>query len=263
MHVSRHRYLAFIPTKGPTGRERDVDLLPFPPDAVTGCAEEVGAARALGPSDPALEAAGDALASSAKELGVLVSENVRYYADKEFKDDSWAKGKDLHPRLVAAWARFASAETKLRDEVARATKAFGERLAQRPARRPIANTLASATTLFVASLPNAADDDVDATAYEAALAAFDKSFTELSQQSELLSGAFFQSARELHGAAKELSRCFRDAPRHARSPSGRIDLDKAHVCAATEPPKKLLDAAEALVTRFDGLAKALREESTP
>ncbi len=37
-----------------------------------------------------------------------------YYEQENYKDDKMAKGKALHPRLVAAWTAFASADQKLR-----------------------------------------------------------------------------------------------------------------------------------------------------
>ena len=40
-----------------------------------------------------------------------------YYSQQDYKDDRMAKGRALHPRLVAAWDAFASADKKLRGGV--------------------------------------------------------------------------------------------------------------------------------------------------
>jgi len=47
-------------------------------------------------------------------LEPLLKEADDYYEQENYKDDKMAKGKALHPRLVAAWDAFASADGKLR-----------------------------------------------------------------------------------------------------------------------------------------------------
>jgi hypothetical protein len=51
------------------------------------------------------------------KLEPLLKETDDYYSQENYKDDKMAKGKALHPRLVAAWDAFASADQKLRGEV--------------------------------------------------------------------------------------------------------------------------------------------------
>ena len=43
-----------------------------------------------------------------------MKEADEYYERENYKDDKMAKGKEMHPRLVAAWDAFASADKKLR-----------------------------------------------------------------------------------------------------------------------------------------------------
>jgi hypothetical protein len=51
------------------------------------------------------------------KLEPLLKEADDYYTQQNYKDDKMAKGKALHPRLVAAWDRFASADKTLRSGV--------------------------------------------------------------------------------------------------------------------------------------------------
>ena len=51
------------------------------------------------------------------KLEPLLREADDYYSQQDYKDDRMAKGKALHPRLVAAWDAFASADQKLRSGV--------------------------------------------------------------------------------------------------------------------------------------------------
>ena len=51
------------------------------------------------------------------KLEPLLKEADDYYSQENYKDDRMAKGKALHPRLVAAWDAFASADQALRNGV--------------------------------------------------------------------------------------------------------------------------------------------------
>ncbi len=64
-------------------------------------------------------------------LEPLLKEADDYYTQEDYKDDKMAKGKALHPKLVAAWDAFAAADQKLRAEVdAIADKHAVEKLAE-------------------------------------------------------------------------------------------------------------------------------------
>jgi hypothetical protein len=51
------------------------------------------------------------------KLEPLLKEADDYYTQENYKDDRMAKGKALHPRLVAAWDAFAAADDALRNNV--------------------------------------------------------------------------------------------------------------------------------------------------
>ena len=81
------------------------------------CRKNVEKANALEPRDAALEAAASAYADAVSKLEPLLKEADDYYKQENYKDDKMAKGRALHPRLVAAWDAFASADKALRGDV--------------------------------------------------------------------------------------------------------------------------------------------------
>jgi hypothetical protein len=113
---SRKRYFSWAGKKGPTGRERII-YGTYTIYDTSGCRENVEKANALEPRDAALEAAATAYADAVSKLEPLLKEADDYYEQENYKDDKMAKGKALHPRLVAAWNAFAAADRALRDGV--------------------------------------------------------------------------------------------------------------------------------------------------
>jgi hypothetical protein len=114
---SRRRYFSWVRDKnGPTGKERIIYGLYTIYDT-TDCKKDVEKANALEPRDTAIEAAASAYAEAVGKLEPLLKEADDYYSQENYKDDRMAKGKALHPRLVAAWDAFAKADQALRGGV--------------------------------------------------------------------------------------------------------------------------------------------------
>jgi hypothetical protein len=113
---SRSRYFSWVGKNGPTGKERII-YGTYTIYDTSGCRENVEKANALEPRDAALEAAATAYADAVSKLEPLLKEADDYYEQENYKDDKMAKGKALHPRLVAAWDAFADADRKLRGGV--------------------------------------------------------------------------------------------------------------------------------------------------
>jgi len=113
---SRSRYFSWAAKSGPTGRERIIYGLYTIYDT-SDCKKNVEKANAIEPHDAAIEAAGSAYAEAAGALEALLKEADDYYTQQNYKDDKMAKGKALHPRLVAAWDTFERADKALRGEV--------------------------------------------------------------------------------------------------------------------------------------------------
>ena len=113
---SRARYFSWAAKSGPTGRERIIYGLYTIYDT-SDCAKNVDKANTLEPHDADLEAAATAYAKAAAKLETLLKEADDYYEQQDYKDDRMAKGKALHPLLVAAWDAFAAADKNLRGGV--------------------------------------------------------------------------------------------------------------------------------------------------
>jgi len=113
---SRKRYFSWAARSGPTGRERII-YGTYTIYDTSDCVKNVEKANAMEPHDAALEAAASAYADAASKLEPLLKEADDYYSAEDYKDDRMAKGRALHPRLVAAWDAFATADQKLRDAV--------------------------------------------------------------------------------------------------------------------------------------------------
>ena len=111
---SRQRYFSWVSKNGPTGKERIIYGLYTIYDT-SDCRKNVEKANALEPRDAALEAAAVRLCGRrVSKLEPLLQEADDYYKQENYKDDKMAKGRALHPRLIAAWDAFASADKALR-----------------------------------------------------------------------------------------------------------------------------------------------------
>ncbi len=115
-YQSRSRYFSWVGKKGPTGHERIIYGTYTIYDTAD-CSKKVSQANFLEPHDAALEAAASAYVEAVSALAPLLKEADDYYSAEDYKDDRMAKGKALHPRLVAAWDAFAKADKALRGEV--------------------------------------------------------------------------------------------------------------------------------------------------
>ena len=126
---SRSRYFSWVGKNGPTGKERII-YGTYTIYDTSDCTKDVEKANALEPRDAALEAAASAYAEAVSKLEPLLKETDDYYSQEDYKDDKMARGRALHPRLVAAWDAFASADKNLRGGVeAINDKRAAERLA--------------------------------------------------------------------------------------------------------------------------------------
>ena len=112
-HLSRHRYFSWVSKNGPTGKERII-YGTYTIYDTSDCRKKVEKANALAPHEPEFEALASAYVEAVAALEPLLKEADDYYSQENYKDDRMAKGKALHPRLIAAWDTFAKADKKLR-----------------------------------------------------------------------------------------------------------------------------------------------------
>ncbi len=113
---SRKRYFSWVGRQGPTGKERII-YGTYTIYDTSDCRKAVEKANALAPRDAELEATASAYVEAVAKLEPLLKEADDYYTQQDYKDDRMAKGRALHPRLVAAWDAFASADKSLRGSV--------------------------------------------------------------------------------------------------------------------------------------------------
>lgn len=113
---SRRRYFEWVGKNGPTGKERII-YGTYTIYDTSACRKAVEKANTLEPRDASLEAAASAYADAVGKLEPLLKEADDYYEQENYKDDGMAKGKAMHPRLIAAWDAFAAADTALRNGV--------------------------------------------------------------------------------------------------------------------------------------------------
>jgi Protein of unknown function (DUF3829) len=117
-HSSRSRYLSWAAEAGPTGKE-SVIYGTYTISDPHACAAKLEAANAAEPHEADLEAAGAAYAKALITLAPLLKAADDYYTQENYKDDKMAKGKEMHPKLMAAWSDFSTADAKLHDAVSR------------------------------------------------------------------------------------------------------------------------------------------------
>ncbi len=256
IHQSRSRYFTYIPRTGPTGREANADLYRLPVGATANCSAGITRSKIMPPANPKLEEAGSEFALAATEIDRLMTEMDTYYELRLFKDDKWAKGKAMHPRLIAAWGRFSTADKNLHDTLDGITKPLAQRVLARIEREDgkkfrygRKKVLITARELVEASDPIGEDDDIDGALYMAAYTEFEKALDELTgygqlHKSELAAASnpsfpmsesnytqFVKEAGDFKRAAKEFWRCLQDAPAKAKTPSGKVDMDKLGNCS--------------------------------
>lgn len=255
IHQSRHRYLTYIPRSGPTGREQVADLYRLPAGAASNCSAGMERSKTIPPSEPKLEAAGSEFSLAALEIDRLTSEMDSYYELKSFREDKWAKGKLMHPRLMGAWDRFSKADRELHDTLDGITKPLAQRVLARIEREDgkrfrygRKKVLITARELVESSDPIGDDDDIDPARYSSAYTEFEKSLEELvtygsAHKAELANATnpsfpmsesnytqFVKEAGDFKKAAKNFWRCLQDAPAKAKTPSGKVDMDKMGNC---------------------------------
>lgn len=246
-YESRARYFSWAPKSGPTGRERII-YGTYTIYDTSDCRKNVEKANGLEPHDAALETAATAYADAVSKLAPLLKEADDYYTQENYKDDKMAKGKALHPRLVAAWDEFEAADKGLRANVeAINDKRALEKLAQieqsegRKARYHVEALMIQAKRVLRAE--NADKPDLAAitaalTDYEAIVNATD-SYS--SGGGEKIGGMFISNAKSYLTTAKQLMRRIRDKVPYSSGDRMMLGQQGAGWMVEGSPPRLLRD----------------------
>jgi hypothetical protein len=185
------------------------------------CAKGVSEAAAATPKNAPLEEASAGYVKSVQALEPLLKEADDYYEQENYKDDKFAKGKDMHGKLLAAWDDFRAADAKLRevvqgigDERQTAELARVEKEEGRSARFHMMNTFLSAKALVRAE--TAVDmDKMDLAKVTVLLSSYETAFKDLEafaagQQGGKIDSFYINSAKDVLVSAKGLMRRVRD-----------------------------------------------------
>jgi len=244
-YESRARYFSWAAKTGPTGKERII-YGTYTIYDTSDCRKAVEKANALEPRDAALEAAASAYVEAVSKLEPLLKEADDYYKQEDYKDDKMAKGRALHPRLVAAWDAFASADKALRSGVeAINEKRAAERLAAieaaegRKARYHVEALMMNAKRVLRAQ--EAAKPDVAAIA--AALADYEASVKALEAlpAGEAKIGSFFiGNAKSYLTTAKQLMRRIRDKVPYSKGDAMMLNAGGGWMVEGS-PPRLMRD----------------------
>jgi hypothetical protein len=216
-YSSRSRYFSWAAKSGPTGKERII-YGTYTIYDTSDCRKNVDKANGLEPRDAALEAAASAYAEAVSKLEPLLKEADDYYSQENYKDDKMAKGKALHPRLVAAWDAFASADKTLRAgvETVNDKRALEKLAAIEQSEGKTARYQVEALMIQAKRVLRAADKEKpDAAEMASAIAAYEdivkaaEPFTGSGTEAKI-GGMFVSNAKSFLTTAKQLMRRIRD-----------------------------------------------------
>jgi hypothetical protein len=252
---SRRRYFSWVGKNGPTGKERII-YGTYTIYDTTDCRKNVEKANALEPRDAELEAAASAYTDAVSKLEPLLKEADDYYSQEDYKDDKMAKGKALHPRLVAAWDAFARADKALRGGVeAINDKRATERLAAieqnegKKARYHVEALMIQAKRVL--RMQDATNPDIVAITqalneYEATV----KAIEQLSAKGEARIDSFFTSnAKSFLTSGKQLMRRIRDKVPYSQG--DRMMLNAGSGWMVEGSPQRLMRDYNQLVDAYN------------
>jgi hypothetical protein len=253
-HESRKRYFSWVSKTGPTGRERII-YGTYTIYDTSDCRKNVEKANALEPRDGELEAAASAYAAAVSALEPLLKEADDYYRQEDYKDDRMAKGRALHPRLVAAWDAFARADKSLRANVeAINDRRAAERLAAieqkegRKARYHVEALMIQAKRV----LRSQDADRPDMAAIGAALNDYESAVKALEglPADDVKIGSFFVgSAKSFLTSAKQLMRRVRDRTPYSTGDKMMINAGSGWMIEGT--PQRLLRDYNSLIEAYN------------
>lgn len=223
---SRDRYLSWLQSaeKGPTGREDIVYGLYSLYDPAD-CYAAIESAAAQPPDLPPLEQAAARYADALRELKRVTDPAHDYYDLEDYRDDDFARGKQMHAGLMQAWAAFAAASDAMTAEVTELKAGLIERdlarLREDPARQ---RDYAARMLLFRArqmvDLGAVPQDALDLEAFQASVSAYEEAYRGAMKYEndvgaeKALPSPVLSNARELLKTGKAYVRRARDGFRY-------------------------------------------------
>ncbi len=251
--------------EGVTGKERNVYGI-YDHELNATCVEGIATANGSEPHDEGLENAGTEWLAAYKAVQPLIHDAHEYYDRDDYKDDDFAKGKEMHDGLAKAIGAFQDADQALRKAVSEQNDALQvRRLDQlekdegRKLRFQQANVMAAAKKLMAAGDAPTLDAldlarfDKALNAYDAALEEADKyvKANEAEADTVMMFDSFIDTAESYLKASKELMRRKRDDRGFSKSELQRLGGSAGWMVEGS--PDKVSRAYNDLVNRSNGL----------
>lgn len=113
IYDSYERYRSYVKEDGTPKRKDRTGIYEIAESMLSACNEAADQSPKMPPSLPELEQAQAEYTAAAKEYGALSRELEIYYKQENYKDDDWARGKEIAPRIEAAFSKWKTAEEQL------------------------------------------------------------------------------------------------------------------------------------------------------
>ena len=119
VYHGRHTWLdEFDAKKGPQQKQsRDTLYGPLELPDVKECKDGIDKVKGAQPKLAELEAAGDAYVAALVTLQPMTVQMREYFEQGDYKDDKLARAIEMHPKLMAAWEAFSTADRAIGVEV--------------------------------------------------------------------------------------------------------------------------------------------------
>jgi hypothetical protein len=282
---SRKEYVSSFPKTGPTGRESSAYIAKLPDGAAAQCSAGVAKAKLMPPKNPQLEQAGDEFAKYAAELDPQITTLNEYFEKKNFRDDKWAKGKQMHAPLMASFHAFNKADNQLHTVLDGITKPLAQRTLARIERdqgRKFAyhrkHVLNTARDVVEAADPGGEEDAVDFGLYTSTHNELEAAVKDLetygaAHKAELDDqkkaphwpvadsnyDSFLRAANDYVKASKNFFRCLRDAPAKAKTADQKVNVTKIPKCPDARP----LAQQDAVVNKYNEFIRTSNRSQFP
>ncbi|MFK7988647.1 MAG: YiiG family protein [Sandaracinaceae bacterium] len=265
---SRQRYERWVSEGGPTGDERHISHGVHTIGNPSRCRQAVDALPARPPSMPAIEAASVEYVSALEQLYPVLARANTYYERESYRDDGAARGRELHPQLIAGWDRFEAAhgamsgQLRAIEDQARASRL--ERLANDPtersrflAERTISEARALADEVQAMELVNRRLVVADTDAFVARVQTFQTHVDEMrghrpaAPEPQVDLSRFKSEANDLLTTTLALMRRVRDETPFSRSELGRLGTSAGWMTDGS--PDKFLNGYNDLIRAYNAL----------
>jgi Protein of unknown function (DUF3829) len=257
---SRQRYLSWADAeKGPSASKNPMGL--YTVNDPKPCLEKIAAATDMDPRNAELEKAGTAYSAALAKLAPLLEQADDYYTQKNYQDDKFAKGNELHPKLMAAFNEFDAANTSLREHVGTLNRAERERsVAEREKKGKDLMTHLDRAMLEAESLIELSGppEEIKVDAFVAQLDKFEKAWNELDayqaghkDEQPMMWSQVPSAMKDYLTASKELMRRARDKTPY--SSSDKMNLGGSGEWMVNGSPGKMMREYNELIDTVNRL----------